>query len=59
MSDHPRDEWVDVTALGDTTPQRLLAVDGRELDIRDACDAYVLDRITIEELEHRIEEALR
>lgn len=53
------DEWVEVTRLGDPVPEFILAVDGREVAIADARDLYVHDRISIEELERRVEAALR
>jgi hypothetical protein len=56
---HRWDEWVDVTRLGDPVPERVLAVDGREVAIADARDLYVHDRISVDELERRVEAALR
>ena len=57
-ADHPDDVWVDTTALGDQTPRRLLAVDGREIEIEKAKTLYVADRLTAAELEQHIEKAL-
>lgn len=56
--DHPLDVWVDVTAFGDAVPRRLLAIDGREVAISRAQDAYVHGRIDVEELERLVAEAL-
>jgi hypothetical protein len=55
---HPRDEWVDVTAVGDPAPRRLLAVDGREIEITEARELYVAGLIDIEEFEERVKRAL-
>jgi hypothetical protein len=56
--EHPRDIWIDVTRFGDAVPKRLLAVDGREVEIQEALEFYLADRITIEEYEARVEKAL-
>jgi hypothetical protein len=58
LTDHPRDVWVEITTFGDTQPRLLLAVDGRELEIAELRELYAHDRITIQELEQRIAEAL-
>jgi hypothetical protein len=55
---HPRDVWIDITTIGAREPRLLLAVDGYELDIAEAKEAYVRGRITIEELEQPIASAL-
>ena len=58
MDGHPRDEWVEVTLMGDPTPRFILAVDGREVEISEARERYVLDRISLDELERRVGAAL-
>ncbi len=58
MSAHPLDEWVEVTRFGQVEPQYLLARDGREVAIAQAKAEYVEGRITIEEFEARVGEAL-
>lgn len=53
------DIWVDVQGFGDPAPRYLLATDGREAAIEKAKAEYVYDRIDLDELEERVEAALR
>lgn len=55
---HPRDQWVEITEFGRGEPRYLLARDGREVVISEAKELYVHERISIDEFERTVEEAL-
>ena len=58
-NDDYSDSWVEVTQFGDPAPRFLLARDGVEAAIEQAKAEYVYDRISLDELEARVEAALR
>ena len=48
---HPDDEWIEVTAYGDSEPIYVRGMSGAAAEVAEARAKYLADQITVEEFE--------